>query len=62
MKKALILSSLIFMVKAAQAQEAGVEATSFYQDKTFLMLVGGAAVLVIILIIKKIMDKKSEQA
>jgi hypothetical protein len=61
MKKALILSSFILLANTARAQEIGVEAAPFYQDKTFLMLAGGAVFLIIVLIVKKVLEKRGDQ-
>lgn len=58
MKKLLIIS-LLLVTKTAHAQEAaGVEVAPFWQDKTFLLLAGGAVFLIIVLIVKKVLDKK----
>jgi len=62
MKKLLTLSILLLVAQAAQAQskpETSVEVAPFWQDKTFLMLVGGAIFLIIVLIVKKVLEKRA---
>jgi hypothetical protein len=60
MKKTLTLSILLLAAQTAKAQEAdAVKVTSFWQDKTFLMLAGGALFLIILLIVKKVVEKRS---
>lgn len=60
MKKTLTLSILLLVAQAAKAQEASaVKVAPFWQDKTFLMLAGGALFLIILLIVKKVVEKRS---
>ncbi|MFA6307652.1 MAG: hypothetical protein WCS88_03075 [Patescibacteria group bacterium] len=62
MKKAFIFNFLLLVAKVAQAQEVStVEVAPFWQDKTFLILVGGAVFLILVLIIKKVLEKRAEK-
>lgn len=60
MKKTLTLGTLLLVAQAVQAQEVStVKVAPFWQDKTFLMLAGGALFLIILLIVKKVIEKRS---
>jgi len=62
MKKIFILNVLLLVARAAQAQETtAVQVAPFWQDKTFLMLIGGAVFLIILLIVKKVLEKRSSK-
>ena len=62
MKKALIFS-LLLLARAAYAQEVTTAPVPpFWQDKTFLMLAGGALFLIIVLVIKKVLEKRALKA
>ena len=62
MKKAFIFNFLLLVAKVAHAQEVTtVEVAPFWQDTTFLMLVGGAVFLILVLIIKKVLEKRAEK-
>ena len=63
MKKVFIFNLLLLAAKTAHAQEVTtVEVSPFWQDKTFLMLVGGAIFLIIVLIVKKVLEKRALKA
>ncbi|OGY94625.1 MAG: hypothetical protein A2406_02250 [Candidatus Komeilibacteria bacterium RIFOXYC1_FULL_37_11] len=62
MKQALIFS-LLLLASTAQAQEVSTAPVPpFWQDKTFLMLAGGAVFLIIVLVIKKVLEKRAMKA
>lgn len=55
----LFLSTIALPVLAQEAKDTTVT-PPFWQDKTFLILIGSALILIIVLIVKKIMDKRGE--
>jgi|GEM_PF-6669872 len=62
MKKISILSVLL-IARSVYAQETTtVEVPPFWQDKTFLFLVGGAIFLILVLVIKKVLEKRAMKA